>query len=83
MNRVSAVSGGTYWLKTDIRTTYSREEVNKRMSVKEAADALKVAENHFNYAEGPFVEAAYYELLAARARLGAAITVAKQNARTA
>ena len=48
------------------------------MTINDAVTALAVAENHFQHAEPEYVDAAIYELLAARARLDGMVKEAKE-----
>lgn len=48
--------------------------------LREALDALRVAENHFAFADAEHIEAAIFELNAAESRLSAVICYEKANA---
>ncbi len=48
------------------------------MTINDAIAALTVAENHFRWAEPEYVDAAIYELLAAKARLDGTVKEAKE-----
>ena len=49
-------------------------------NLREALDALRVAENHFAFADAEHIDAAIMELNAAQSRLAAVICCEKANA---